>query len=299
MDNQDKYVFISYAHKDAEEVNKLIVALEHIACKVWFDSGIEKGTQWSEDLAKHLLGSECVLWFVSKASVESKYVMGEINFSVTHDKQIIPVYIEDVQIPLGVELLLGQIQSVFLYNFEKYSEKRNELMKALPKSVFHEKKSPFFASGSNIFFMNDTSVVFPPNTYFEDERDCSYSVGYSKTGNADDQIVLFGWRAAPGYDMEAKITSVNMIRDEYLKNLDDRVVVFNISLIFCSKYPVPWPDIDAALTVAIYDSDTETPRYKLFGANVLTAVGGRNDSEEKVYKFAGNTIDEIVKQIEK
>lgn len=299
MKNENGYVFISYAHKDSEQVNKLIVALEHIACKVWFDDGIEKGMQWSEDLARHLLDSECVLWFVSKASVESKYVLGEINFAVTHDKQIIPVYIEDAQMPLGVELLLGQIQAVFLQNFEKFSEKRNALMKALPNSVFHQATSPFFASASNVFFMNDKSVEFPENTYFAGEMNCAFDVGFSKTGSADDQISLFAWRAAPGYDMDAKITSVNTVRDEYLKDLDDRVAVFNVSLLFCSKYPVPWPDVDAALTLAIYDGNTDEPRYKLLGANVLTVNGESVNIDEKALNFANNTLSDIVKQINK
>ena len=298
MEN-DKYVFISYAHKDNEAVNELIVALEHIACKIWYDTGIEKGSQWSEDLARHLLDAECVLWFVSQASITSKYVLGEINFAVTHDKQIIPVYIEKVQIPLGIELLLGQIQSVFLYDFERFSEKRNALMKALPKSVFHPAKSPFFASGSNIFFMNDTSVEFPKNTYFAGEMDCSFNVGFSATGNADEQTALFAWHAVPAYDMEAKITSVNVMRDEYLKSLDDRIVVFNISLIFFSKYPVPWPDFDAALTLAIYDSQTDTPKYKLFDTNVLTADGYNRMSKEEAFEFARKKLDEIVEEIER
>ena len=298
MENKDGYVFISYAHKDNEEVGKLIAALEHIACKVWYDTGIEKGSQWSEDLARHLLDADCVMWLVSKASAESKYVMGEINFAVTHDKLIIPVYIEEVQIPLGVELLLGQIQSVFLYNFEKISEKRNALMKALPKSVFHPAKSPFFASGPNIFFMNDTSVEFPEGTYFAGEMNCSFNVGFSKTGNADEQTPLFSWSVAPGYDMIAKITSVNVMRDEYLKDLNDRIVIFNISLILCSKYPVPWPDVDAALTLAIYDSHTDAPKYKLLGSEVLSVTGSNKVDDEKLYQFACKTVAEIAKQID-
>lgn len=299
MDNKDKYVFISYAHKDSEEVNKLIVALEHIACNIWFDSGIEKGAQWSEDIARHLLDSECMLWFVSKASIESKYVMGEINFAVTHDKVIIPVYIENVKIPLGVELLLGQIQSVNLYNLERLSEKRNSLMAALPKDVFYQSAVPFFASDSNIFFLNDTSIEFPAGTYFAGEFNYSYNIGFSKTGNADEQTSLFSWNVAGGYDMYAKITSVVSVRDKYLKEIDDRVVVINISLLFSGKYPVPWPDFDGALTITIYDANTDMPKWELLNASITTVNGNAPHADEKAYNFSRNTIDGIVKQIKK
>lgn len=297
MDNQEKYVFISYAHKDYENVHKLIVALEHIACNIWFDSGIEKGAQWSEDIARHLLDSECVLWFVTKASIESKYVMGEINFAVTHDKTIIPVFIENVQMPLGVELLLGQIQSVILYSYDKLSEKRNTLMKALPKDVFFQASIPFFASDENLFFINDRSVDFPDGTYFAGETDCSYDIGFSATGDANDQASLFKWRAAPGYDMIAKITSITVIRDNYLRELDNKVAVFNISLLFSGKYPVPWPDFDGALTVALYDANTNAPKFKLLGAEILTVNGNQPHADEKEYDFVRNKLDEIVQQI--
>jgi len=296
MNEEEKYVFISYAHKDFDEVGRLVASLEHVACNIWFDNGIEKGAQWSEDIALHLLNAECVLWFVSKASIESKYVMGEINFAISRDKRIIPVYIEDVQMPLGVELLLGQIQAVYLSGIEKYAEKRKSLIAALPKSVFFEAAVPFFASGSNVFFLSDTSVEFPENAYFAGELHCSYEVGFSSTGTAEDQTRLFGFRAAPAYDMNAKITSVIPVKDKYLKEIDDSAVVFNISLSFMGKYPVPWPDIDAALTLVIYDADGSAPEFKLLGGRVVS-VNGKKNAEEKEYNFARNTIDEIVKQI--
>lgn len=297
-DTQSKYAFISYAHKDFGEVEKLIVALEHVACNLWFDSGIEKGAQWSEDIARHLLDSECLLWFVSKASIESKYVMGEINFAISHDKRVIPVYLENVPMPLGVELLLGQIQAVALYNFEKISEKRKALVAALPKDVFYQATVPFFASGDNVFFINDTSVDFPEGTYFAGESDCSYEIGVSATGNAQEQTPLFRWGVAGGYDMGAKITSVTPVNDTYLKELDDTVVLFNISLVFSGKYPVPWPDIDGALTVAIYDANTPSPKFRLLGARVITVNGANPDADERAKAFAFNTIEKIAREIE-
>lgn len=294
---QEKYVFISYAHRDFAEVEKIIVALRHSACNLWFDSGIEKGSQWSENIALHLLNSECVLWFVSQASIDSRYVMGEINFAISHDKQVIPVFIENVQMPLGVELLLGQIQSLSLYNFDQLSQKRKELISALPKSVFYQAMVPFFVSGENVFFLNDTSKEFPDGTYFEGETDYSYNIGFSSTGEAQEQTRLFGWHTAGGYDMLTTVTSVLPVRDKYLGEIEDKVVVLNISLSFSAKYPVPWPDIDAALSLAIFDSDTENPKFKLFGAHILTIDGHKPSEDEKAYVFAKNTLDSIVKEI--
>ena len=147
------------------------------------------------------------------------------------------------------------------------------------------------------FFMNNTSVEFPEHTYFAGQMDCSYSIGFSSSGSADDQTTLLRWKAAPGYDMDAKITSVTPMRDDYLKNLNDRVVMINVSLLFNTKYPVPWPDFDAALTFAIYDCNTDTPKYHLLGATALSVEGEHENIEEKALAFANDKLAEIVKQI--
>ena len=52
----DNYIFISYAHKDIEEVLSFIERLQAEGFNVWFDEGIDPGTEWDDNIASHIEG---------------------------------------------------------------------------------------------------------------------------------------------------------------------------------------------------------------------------------------------------
>ena len=49
------YLFVSYAHKDAERVLPFIEELDRNNYRLWYDAGINVGTNWPEVVASHLL----------------------------------------------------------------------------------------------------------------------------------------------------------------------------------------------------------------------------------------------------
>ena len=50
----DKYIFVSYAHKDSDTVLPIISEMQKSGFRIWFDEGIEAGTEWPEYIAEHL-----------------------------------------------------------------------------------------------------------------------------------------------------------------------------------------------------------------------------------------------------
>ena len=48
------YIFISYAHADSSRVLPVVEAMQNQGFRIWFDMGIEAGTEWSNNIAKHL-----------------------------------------------------------------------------------------------------------------------------------------------------------------------------------------------------------------------------------------------------
>ena len=48
-----QYIFISYAHKD-EVVLKIIEQMINDGYRVWFDNGIDPGTEWDDSIASHI-----------------------------------------------------------------------------------------------------------------------------------------------------------------------------------------------------------------------------------------------------
>ena len=81
-EGNEKYIFVSYAHKDSPIVLPIVETLSKESFRVWYDSGIEAGTEWPEYIEDHLARAEIVLIFMSPATVESRNCRNEINFAL-------------------------------------------------------------------------------------------------------------------------------------------------------------------------------------------------------------------------
>jgi len=124
------YIFISYAHKDAERVLPIIEALAKSGFRVWYDAGIEVGTEWPEYIAGHLKKCAAMLAFVSHAFDVSHNCRREINYAINKQKSIITVYLEKFEMSDGMELQLGTLQSAFYYRHSGVSSFCRELSTA-------------------------------------------------------------------------------------------------------------------------------------------------------------------------
>ncbi len=111
----EPYIFISYAHKDSDKVLPIIRELQSRGYRVWYDAGIEAGTEWPEYIAARLMNSRCVITFISKAAINSSHCRQEITFAVSKKKEMLTVYLDDTPLPPGLELQLGINQAMF-YN---------------------------------------------------------------------------------------------------------------------------------------------------------------------------------------
>lgn len=293
--NTNEYAFVSYSHQDSLQVEEIISSLKRMACNIWYDKGIENGSDWTEFIANQLDKATCVIWFITNNSIKSDYVLNEINFATTRKKKIIPVYLEEVILPLGVELLLGKIQAIHKADLP-LSKVRELIVKALPVEVFYKASIPFFFNENKVFFLNDLSTEFPDGTYFAGETNYKYSVGFCDASVSENQTTLFEIKTIPAYDLLLKITNVTSVNDKYIPELNASSVILNLSLSFMAKYPVPAPDYDACLVFAIYNAN-ETPKYKLLESKILhVEVYGDRDYNEGV-KFVQNNFSDIIKKL--
>lgn len=114
----DPYVFISYAHKNSDTVLPLIHALQEQDVRIWFDEGIEAGTEWPEYIAERLENSYCVIAFLSEAFTESQNCRREINFTIDLKKEIMAVYLEEVVLSPGMRLQLSPVPALHRKNYK-------------------------------------------------------------------------------------------------------------------------------------------------------------------------------------
>ncbi|MCR4947282.1 MAG: BspA family leucine-rich repeat surface protein [Lachnospiraceae bacterium] len=123
---QKPYIFISYAHKDSRIVFDIINNLIAAGYNVWWDDGIDPGTEWDENIAFHVKGCGYFVAFISENYIASKNCKDELNYSRDLDKNQLLVYLEDVKLPDGMAMRMNRIQSIY---WEKYTDKQEAFIK--------------------------------------------------------------------------------------------------------------------------------------------------------------------------
>ena len=121
-EGKEPYIFVSYAHKDSPPVFHVVEQLNARGYRIWYDEGIEPGSEWPEYIANHLLGAEMVLSILSPNAVNSVNCRREINFALSKNKPVLTIHMEEMELPVGLELQLSSQQSVLYYTYD--SEER-------------------------------------------------------------------------------------------------------------------------------------------------------------------------------
>ncbi len=109
---EGKYIFISYAHRDANLVWPVVQQLQNDGYRVWYDEGIDPGTEWDENIAAHVEGCDCFIAFLSRNYLASENCKDELSYSRDLGKKQILVYLQPVRLPQGLALRVGRSQSV-------------------------------------------------------------------------------------------------------------------------------------------------------------------------------------------
>jgi tetratricopeptide (TPR) repeat protein len=110
------------AHPDAETVYADLAALDQHGIKIWYDEDIPAGSSWRGEIAAAIKGAEKLLYFISDSSLHSKHCLREVDYALTHDIEIIPVYLEDVSLPGELDLVLNRVHGLFREKDSMYME---------------------------------------------------------------------------------------------------------------------------------------------------------------------------------
>lgn len=112
-----EYIFVSYSHEDRAKVLEILEVLNKEGFRIWYDEGIEWGSEWPASIAQHLHDCAVLMAFHSKASAISTNCRQEINYALKYQKSIISVYLEDVELEQGVDMQLTLFQSTYPYQY--------------------------------------------------------------------------------------------------------------------------------------------------------------------------------------
>lgn len=135
--------FISYSRVNKEFAVKLAQGLRSDGYPVWFDQfDIPTGSRWDDEVEKALRECSVFMIILTPASIASENVKDEIGYAIDHGKRILPVLLEDCDVPLR----LRRFQWV---DFTKKSfEEGFESAKDLLGNLIEEKSTPIAASAT-------------------------------------------------------------------------------------------------------------------------------------------------------
>ena len=118
----DSYVFVCYAHADAETVYCDLASLNNSDVKLWYDEGIPAGTSWRAEIAAAIQGASKFLFFISKASLNSSHCLRELDFALNHDIEVIPVYLDDSALTPELQFVLNRVQALHRKSDSMYAD---------------------------------------------------------------------------------------------------------------------------------------------------------------------------------
>ncbi len=118
-DSCKKYIFISYAHSDGAKAAEVIQAIMDCGFRVWFDSGIDPGSEWAQNIVEHIRGCGFFISLMSANYLKSEHCIGELNYTVGRIPNRMMIYLEDIKLPDRFELHHGNIQAIHRYRYEQ------------------------------------------------------------------------------------------------------------------------------------------------------------------------------------
>lgn len=112
-----KYIFISYRHTDIDVVKRIVADMQGRGYRIWWDEGIKPSEDFTEVIANRLKDSDVLFSFLSEGYLTSDFCLDELNYGIKNHKKIVPIKMDDVELPSGIDLRLIRIHMIFMKNY--------------------------------------------------------------------------------------------------------------------------------------------------------------------------------------
>ena len=94
-EGNEKYIFVSYAHKDSAIVLPILEQLKARGCRIWCDDKLIAGENYNAAIARHLRDCDAVLFFLSENWMQSVYCRSEATVGIEQfQKKVALLYLE-------------------------------------------------------------------------------------------------------------------------------------------------------------------------------------------------------------
>lgn len=279
-EGKDPYVFVSYSHSDSDKVIPIIKQLKQRMCRVWYDEGLTPGESWNDSIADHLKGCEAFMIFISENSVRSKYVFTEINYAISKEKSILPIRLDKVDMPSGIEMMLSAIQMLDVSDAEGPEAAVSSIAANLPSTVFSLTGTPFLEDLGHSFYLISRDVERADTNKI---NACSI-IARSKDGEEHE---IFSLKRLGAFETYYKISSVDVMRDYFYSGKIRGSYQINLKGIYNLEYPLYGPDVDVLLICILRIPRHGVPTMKLVDYQYVDAVSSSTKEDEEDLDVVG------------
>ncbi|HET6512885.1 MAG TPA: TIR domain-containing protein, partial [Candidatus Kapabacteria bacterium] len=138
-------IFVSYSRKDSTQALSLVERLRAHGMRVWIDQqGIGGAEQWATQIASAIRDCKHFIVLLSEHSTISPNVLREVSLASEKNKRIIPIDLEQCELPVTFEYPLAGIQRLAYTDFEQLLAAINgefALRSSAPSQVDHSEDS--------------------------------------------------------------------------------------------------------------------------------------------------------------
>ena len=108
----EPYIFISYSHRNADRATAVIRSMNRSGYRVWYDEGLIPGREWDENIARIIMRCGYFVALITREYLDSSNCRDELNYARDKNKPILLIYLDEVELPAGMELRLGRLFAV-------------------------------------------------------------------------------------------------------------------------------------------------------------------------------------------
>lgn len=109
-------IFISYSHHNRTICDTIAASLEKTgSLSVWYDKGLIPGEEYRKRIAEVIRNADYFIVLLSQDSVRSEWVLDEVEYAKKLHKKILPIWIQETELPDDLDMILQRYHSLFWY----------------------------------------------------------------------------------------------------------------------------------------------------------------------------------------
>ena len=128
--SNNNFIFISYSHIDKDCVMPIMNKLEAEGYNIWYDDGINPGSEWDENIASHINECSYFIAFMSNNYLSSENCKDELKYARKKNKKSLLIYIEECELTPGMDMRTNRIQCIYEHKYESKDKFFSKLFSA-------------------------------------------------------------------------------------------------------------------------------------------------------------------------